>query len=100
MSNAQKGGPDDGHHHGEVAVNIITPSGIFPSDDTLQRAPEDKSVETVLAQAQAALKITDTKDWIVRVDERHINPHETFKHLGLRCIVDIDWHPREGGGGA
>lgn len=96
MSEASKDQP--GNH--DVAVAIITPSGIYPSEDTLARVPRDTPVAEVLQRAAAYLKLTNTGDWVLRHGERTLAPHDTFKHLGLTCIVDLEWHKAEGGGGA
>lgn len=96
MSDASNERPDD---H-EVAVAIITPSGIYPSEDTLARVPRDTAVAVVLQRAAEHLKLTKTADWVLRAGERSLAANETFKHLGLRCIVDLEWHKPEGGGGA
>lgn len=96
MSEAGKAKPDD---H-DVAVAVITPSGIYPSEDTLARVPRDTPVAQVLQQAAGHLKLTNTGDWVLRIGERVLAPQETFKHLGLTCIVDLEWHKAEGGGGA
>jgi len=53
--------------------------------------------------AKSKLEIKDTKDWVVDVlgeDKKVIDPSEAFKKLGLKCIVEIEWHKGEGGGGA
>lgn len=86
--------------HTEVGVAIITPSGIFPGDDLLQRTPKDSTIGSVLHAAADALKLTNTEGWVVRIGERHLNPTHTFAQEGLRCLIDIDWHKPEGGGGA
>lgn len=96
MSEAVKAKPED---H-EVAVAVITPSGIYPSEDTLARVPSDTVIAQVLEHAAAHLKLTNTGDWVLRIGERTLAPHDTFKHLGLTCIVDLEWHKAEGGGGA
>lgn len=96
MSEAAK----DKHDHHDVAIAVITPSGIYPSEDTLARVTRDTPVAEVLQRAAAHLKLTNTGDWVLRVGERTLSPHETFKHLGLTCIVDLEWHKAEGGGGA
>ena len=96
MSEAGKDKPVD---H-EVAVAVITPSGIYPSEDTLARVPRDTPVAQVLQHAASHLKLTNTGDWVLRIGERMLAPHDTFKHLGLTCIVDLEWHKAEGGGGA
>lgn len=96
MSEAAKDKP--GHH--DVAVAVITPSGIYPSEDTLARVSRDMPIAQVLQQAATHLKLTNTADWVLRMGDRILAPHDTFKHLGLTCIVDLEWHKAEGGGGA
>lgn len=94
---------DEKHHGGgdhEVAVAVITPSGIFPGEELLQRVRRDTPIASVLEAAAEALKLTNTSDWIIRIGERHLQPDKTFKQSGLTCIVDIEWHKPEGGGGA
>lgn len=86
--------------HDEVAVAVITPSGIFPGDELLQRVDQDTPIGKVLKLAAEALQLTNTGDWVVSVGERQLKPEETFKKAGLRCIVDLEWHKPEGGGGA
>lgn len=96
MSEASKD-PSDDH---DVAVAIITPSGIYPSEDTLARVPRDTPITQVLHSAAEHLKLTNTGDWVLRAGERTLAASETFKHHGLHCIVDLEWHKPEGGGGA
>lgn len=95
-------GEDQGEKgkHGDVGVAVITPSGIFPGEDLLQRVSEDTPIAKVLAAASEKLKLTNTADWVVRFDERQLNAEHTFKKEGLRCVVDLEWHKPEGGGGA
>jgi hypothetical protein len=83
-----------------LGVSIITPVGAYPLDGGLARAKEDERIEHVLKQAAAALGITDTTDWVAKVDGRKIDPHHTFSEEDLKCVVDIDWHQHGGGGGA
>lgn len=96
MSEADK----DKHDDHDVAVAVITPSGIYPSEDTLARVARDTPVSEVLQRAATHLKLTNTADWVLRVGERTLSASETFKHQGLTCIVDLEWHKAEGGGGA
>lgn len=96
----ESSGPGGGQNQDEVAVSVITPSGIFPGEETLLRQPAEAAVKVALGLAATALKIPDTKDWVVRIGERHIDPQESYKKLGLRCLIDIEYHPKEGGGGA
>lgn len=92
------------HHHshdrGPVAVAVITPSGIYPSPDDYRRAYESEAVGKVLTATAEKLGIRDTHDWDVYVENKPIDAAKTFAENGLSCIVEIEWHKREGGGGA
>jgi hypothetical protein len=83
-----------------LGVAVITTSGTFPNDDDYRRASEGEKIETILKAAADKLGLTNTGDWIALVDEREINPNKTFKEESLHCVVDIEWHKREGGGGS
>lgn len=91
---------EHGGKHEDVAVAVITPSGIFPGEDVLQRIDQDTQIGKVLELAQEGLHLTNTGDWVVSVGERQLKPEDTFKKAGLRCVVDLEWHKPEGGGGA
>jgi hypothetical protein len=83
-----------------VAVAVITPSGIFPSADDYRRAYSEETVGELLALAAKALKITNTSDWVANVENRPIDPAQTFAQNDIGPIVEIEWHRAEGGGGA
>jgi predicted nucleotidyltransferase len=84
----------------DVAVAVITPSGIFPDDDDYRRVKETTVIAKVLEEAAKKLKITNTSDWVARVHDREIDTHRTFHEDHLSGIVEIEWHKHEGGGGA
>jgi len=97
----------EGHHHhhdDEVAVSVITPSGIYPDGEDYHKAEGNEKIKHVLELAAKKLEITDTKDWVVFVKEhgkdREVHPDRTFHEEHLKGIVELDWHLREGGGGA
>jgi len=83
-----------------VAVAVITTSGTFPNADDYRRAYSTEPVSDVLAKAAQELKLTNTEDWEAYVDNRPIDPARTFEQNELCDIVEIEWHKREGGGGA
>ncbi len=85
---------------GPVAVAVITPSGIFPTPDDYRRAYEAEVVGDVLKMAAEHLKILDHRDWDAYVENAPIDPAKTFAENELQGIVEIEWHKREGGGGA
>lgn len=87
-------------HGGDVAVAVITTAGIYPSEDEFRRVDRDTEIEDVLKKAAKKLHLTNTDDWVARVDEKEVNTKHSFRHEGLKGIVEIEWHKREGGGGA
>lgn len=97
---AERAVADDAHKHHDVAVAVITPVGTYPDDDDFRRASETTVIAAVLEDAANKLKITNTTDWVARVDGREINTSHSFKQEKLSCIVEIEWHARAGGGGA
>lgn len=88
------------HTEHDVAVAVITPVGVYPDEDTFRRADEKTVINDVLKLAAEKYKITNTADWVAKVDGEKINPEHTFKKEGLSGIVEIEWHKHEGGGGA
>ena len=87
-------------HEMDVAVAVITTAGIYPSEDEFRRVDREEEIDEVLRKAAKHLKLTNVHDWVVRIDGREIEPKHTFKHENLKGIVEIEWHKREGGGGA
>lgn len=86
--------------NGAMAVAVITPDGIYPNPDDYRRAYEAEIVQTILDAAKHKLDIKDTSDWDAYVDNAPISPAKSFTENGLSGIVEIEWHKREGGGGA
>ena len=84
----------------ELAVAVVTTAGIFPGEDTLVRVEEDLVVKAVLEKAAAALDIKDYSDWEAHADGRQLDIAQSFERNHLKCVVEIDWHKPEGGGGA
>lgn len=96
----ERGADAGGHKEIDVAVAVITPAGVYPDDEDFRRVAETTVIAVVLEQAKKQLKITNTADWVARVHERDINVNNTFRQDHLSGIVEIEWHKREGGGGA
>lgn len=92
--------PEHGKHHEEkfVEVAISTTSGFYPSTG-YERVPLHQKVEVVLQKAAKALNLADTAGWIASVNKSPIDPTRSYEDNGLKGRVDIDWGPREGGGG-
>ena len=74
--------------------------GIYPNEEDFRREPETTLIAKVLKAAAEKLKITNTTDWVAKVDGRKVDPDKTFKQERLTGIVEIEYHKHEGGGGA
>jgi len=84
----------------DVAVAVLTPSGIYPDEDDFRRVAEDEVIKTILDAAAEKLRLTNTADWVARAGERELDNKRTFREECLSGVVEIHWHKREGGGGA
>jgi hypothetical protein len=82
-----------------VAVTVFTTSGTFPAEGAL-RVRSEAPVRRILERAANRLELGDTSQWVVTVDGRDIDPDRSFAENGLSGAVEIEWNPREGGGGA
>lgn len=87
-------------HHGadKLFVTVMTLSGVFPAEGGL-RVESSELISSVLEKAAKKLGLTDTSGWVVSVAGNDINATLTFGQAGLTGIVELDWMPREGGGG-
>lgn len=83
-----------------LGVAVLTPSGTFPNDTDYRRAHEGEHIEVILKKAAEELKLTNTSDWVVLYENREIDGHKTFEQEGLSCVIELEWHKREGGGGS
>lgn len=83
-----------------LGVAIITPDGTYPGEDEYRRVLEHEKIAVILKLAADALKITNATDWVAKVGDRQLDPSRTFAEEKLCCVVDIEYHKHEGGGGA
>jgi hypothetical protein len=83
-----------------LGVAVITPNGTYPDEDAYKRVPEHEKIDVVLKHAAHELEITNTTDWVAKVGDRGLDPQKTFAEEKLCCLVDIEYHKHEGGGGA
>ena len=85
-----------------VEVSISTTAGFYPAEGYVQ-VPVDEKVEFQLEKAGRELDIKSTSDWVAKVNGpkgmRAIDPMKTYMENELSGQVDIDWGPKEGGGG-
>lgn len=78
---------------------MSTTSGFFP-DGGFKQIHVNQPIKVLLEKAADALNLTGTNEWVVRVDDREINPTESYQDNELAGQITIDWGPSEGGGGA
>lgn len=85
-----------------LGVAVTTIVGKFPNEDDYRRAHANEKVQTLLDLVKDQQHLTDTDDWVVKVqpDGREVDPKQTFHEADLTCVVELDWHKREGGGGS
>lgn len=87
-------------HPPELDVAVLTTSGRWPATG-FEKVSENEKVRHVLQQAARHLHLAGTEDWIATVGAHTLNVDESFRANGLtRGHVQIDFGPRQGGGGA
>ena len=95
--------PIELEHPGKIVeVSIMTTAGSYPAEG-YNLVPSHEKIEFELEKAGRELDIKVTGDWIARVNGpsgmRTIDPAKTYLENGLSGKVDIDWGPKETGGG-
>lgn len=100
MTGADKEHEQKGHGQDDkkVGVAIATTSGFYPETGFIQ-VPANQKVEVELKKAAKALNLTDTSNWVAKVAGRTIDPSQSYAENQLSGEVEVDWGPREGGGG-
>jgi hypothetical protein len=88
----------NGHGENFVQVAVVTTSGAYPSEG-YEKVPANQKVKIFLAEAARELKIANISNWIARVGNKEINPELSYEDNGLTGEIDIDFGPRESGGG-
>ncbi len=88
---------DQGQNN-KVEVSVATTSGFYP-DNGFNSVPVNQKVEVELKKAAKKLKLTDTSNWVASVSKNPIDPDKSYAENGLSGQIEIDWGPREGGGG-
>lgn len=93
--------PESGHEAADrnfVEVAVVTTSGSYPKKG-FERTPIRQKIGVILKKAADKLEIKDTSDWVATVGEREVNADSTYLDNHLSGKVEIDYGPREGGGG-
>lgn len=81
-----------------VQVVVVTTSGSYP-ETGLERTPQQQKIRVILEKAANKLEITGTNGWIALVGDRELNVEASYIENGLQGEIEIDYGPREGGGG-
>lgn len=81
-----------------VMVAVVTTSGAYPNEG-LAKVPRHQKVRVFITEAARELKITDFSNWIARAENREIDLEKSYVDNALMGEVEIDFGPREGGGG-
>ena len=96
--NSEKQKHNDDHGDNFVHIAVVTTSGSYPAEG-YDEVPINQQVRIFLAEAGRKLHIADTSNWIARVGNKEINLEQSYEENGLHGEVDIDFGPRESGGG-
>jgi hypothetical protein len=90
----------DDEHPNDLGVAVLTTSGRWPTSG-FEKASVNEKVRHVLQQAARHLHLTGTDDWIATVGAGTLNVDESFRANGfIGGEIQIDFGPRQGGGGA
>jgi hypothetical protein len=83
-------------HH--IKVSVLTTSGIWPPEG-FAIVSIHQLVKIQLHHAAKKLKITNTTGWKATVGTKELNIEQNYQANGLSGEVEINFGPREGGGG-
>lgn len=85
-----------------VEVSVSTTAGFYPTEGT-DRTPIHQKISVILQQTKNKLNLNDVSNWVASVTDanghRELDPQKSYLDSGLSGTVEIDWGPREGGGG-
>ena len=81
-----------------IEVAVVTTSGTWP-EKGFDSVPIHQPIKVELQQAAKELKIADTTGWVATVKGRELNIEQSYIENQLSGQVEIDYGPREGGGG-
>lgn len=81
-----------------VEVRVVTTAALFPAE-SYERVPDKQKLAAILHRAAAALGLTDTSTFVVKINGTVVDPTQTYEALGLTGQVDLRWGPEAGAGG-
>ncbi len=77
---------------------MVTTSGSWPHEG-FETVPSHQLVKVELQRAAKKLGLVDTNGWVAKVGKVELNVEKSYLDNGLKCKAEIDYGPREGGGG-
>lgn len=90
----------DDKHPNHLGVAVLTTSGRWPATG-FETASVNQKVRHVLQQAAQHLHLAGTDNWIAAVGAQTLNVDNSFGANGFtEGEIQIDFGPRQGGGGA
>jgi len=90
---------NDDHKPHHVLVAVLTTAGTYPAHG-FDELPENQPIKVVLEDAAKALKLTNTNTWVAKVGGKEIDVAKSYADDHLTGKVEINYGPRETGGGA
>jgi hypothetical protein len=81
-----------------IEVAVVTTSGSWPHEG-YENVPVHQPIKVELLRAAKKLGLADMANWIAKVGKVELNIYKSYLDNGLKCKVEIDYGPREGGGG-
>ncbi|MFT3697718.1 MAG: hypothetical protein QM831_31555 [Kofleriaceae bacterium] len=81
-----------------VLVAVLTTAGTYPAHG-FDELPAHQQIKVVLADAAAALKLTSNDTWVAKVGGREVDVTKSYADDHLTGKVEINYGPRETGGG-
>lgn len=82
-----------------LKVLIYTLEGRWPLGHAAD-IPKGLTIKEVLHRASQELGLTDTSDWVARSEGKELDINQSFQHAHFSCLAEIDFQPRESGGGS
>lgn len=82
-----------------IEVAVITTSGTWPAEG-FDSVPIHQPIKVELQHAVKKLSIADTTGWVAKVGNQELNIEQGYEENNLSGRVEIDYGPREGGGGS
>lgn len=84
----------------KLAVRISTTSGSWPDENLFYEIDLDTPIQETLNEAAEALNLASVTGFIAKECQKELDLSKSFRQLGLRHLVEIDYSKLEKGGGS